>query len=59
VYKVEIEMRFAGLPLSPMQRLPASNGEIVAHLADRVGRKLKKVWTTSAPEANERFRPKA
>ena len=59
VYKVEIEMRFASLPLSPMQRLPASNGEIVAHLAERVGRKLKKVRTTSAPEANERFRPKA
>ena len=59
VYKVEIEMRFAGLPLSALQRPAATNGEIVAHLAERVGRKLKKVWSTSAREANERFRPKA
>ncbi|MDQ4067958.1 MAG: hypothetical protein M3203_00525 [Actinomycetota bacterium] len=59
VYKVEIEMRFAGMPLSPMRRPAASNGEIVAHLAERVARRLKKVWHTSAREANERFRPKA
>ena len=59
VYKVEIEMRFAGLPLSPMRRPPASNVEIVTDLAERVGRKLNKVWRTSARAANERFRPKA
>jgi hypothetical protein len=59
VYKVEIEMRFGGLPLSPLRQPPAGRGEIVVHLAERVGRKLKNVWHTSAREANERFRPKA
>jgi len=58
VYKVDIEMRFAWMPLSPFRGSPAGKGEVLAHVAERGLQRLKKVWHISAREANERFRPR-
>jgi hypothetical protein len=59
VYKVEIEMRFAWMALSPFRGAPAGKGQVLAQVAERGLQRLKKVWHMSAREANERFRPRS
>jgi len=59
VYKVEVEMAFAWMPLPLLATQPAGNAEVLLHAARLVGRRAGGAWTSAAREANERFRPRA
>jgi FMN phosphatase YigB (HAD superfamily) len=59
VYKVEVEMAFAWIPLPPLPSQPAGNVEVLLHAASLAARRARRLWTSAARDANDRFRPRA
>jgi len=59
VYRAEVEMAFAWMPLPPLPSNPAGNVEVLLQAARLVSRRAGRAWTSAAREANERFRPRA
>ncbi len=58
VYKVEVEMAFAWIPLPALPNQPAGNAEVFLHAARLVGRRAGRAWASAAREAGDRFRPR-
>jgi len=57
VYRVQLEVAFAWLPVGAVRGKRAVNAEVIVHAGRRVAGKLRNLWLSAADEAADRRRP--
>jgi len=58
VYRVEVEVAFAWLPVPAVRGKPPANAEVLVHAGRRIAGKLRNLWMSAAQEAGERSLPR-
>lgn len=58
IYRVEVEMAFAWLPVPAVRGKPPANAEVLLHVGRKVAGKLRNLWMSAAQETGDRSRPR-